>query len=239
MLWSLHTFNPMPTAPIEYAGLDFPFRPESLWAENSRRHRSKADGENLVGWLRSIEPERTPYSEEFFAGAGCDAGQLEESRRAVEEFDRVLHPWIRGLYASRFGVYWTNDFLADGWPTWPTRVNAEHDLEFEALEASVTIDIVLWVLNRVRRSQDVQWVLSEETFGVRHPKTGHEPLSYLPTLAPGDPHLYPVNEVRSLIGGALTRLDSRSSVRLWMRYCSGWTRLGALYDALVGESSTD
>jgi hypothetical protein len=169
--------------------------------------------------------------------AGCDAGRLEDSRQAVEEFDRSLHPWIRRLYGPRYGVYWTNDLLPDGWPTWPTRASVEHDLEFEALEASVTIDIVLWVLNRVRRSKDVQWVLSEETFGVRDPTTGREPLSYLPTLSPGDPQLYPINEVRSLIGGALSRLDSRSWVRLWMRYCSGWTRLGTLYEAVVGDPS--
>jgi hypothetical protein len=237
MLWSLHTFDPIRTTPMEYAALDFPFRPESLWTSNSHGHRSKADGEDLVGWLSSIERERTSYSEEFFAWAGCDAGQLEDSHQAVEEFDRVLQPWLRGLYASRFGIYWTNDLMADGWPTWPTRASVEHDLDFEALEASVTIDIVLWVLGRVRRSKNVEWVLSEQTFGVRHPKTGQEPLSYLPTLAPGDPHLYPINEVRSLIGGALSRLDSRISVRLWLRYCSGWTRLGALYNVLVDESS--
>lgn len=229
-------FSALPTSPVEYSTLDFPLRPSHCWWPNNYgKRRDEAQGEALVAWLRDIEDERSFYAQAFFVRAGCDAVQLSDSREACVQFDRALHPWLRRIYASQEGTYWTNTLLPNGAPSWPTSSDDEnHDFRFEVLEVSLFIDIALLVVSFARQADPtLEWVLSRETFGQKDPRTGHTPLSYLPTLSPGDPHLYPITQVAALAQQILCRVDSKSWVKMWDRYTSGWTQLGTLYEAIA------
>ena len=236
--WAVPTFNPRPEKPIEYTPVEFPFRPELLFRVNAYgKVRSEADGEALVQWLRDIETDRTAYSWSFFANAGCTAGEVADPRESCAAFDRALHGWLRRIYSPGFDTYWTNTLLPDGWPAWPSRANdAEHDFRFERFEVSISLDIALWVMKSARRTlPSLEWELSRQTFGSKDPRTGYEPLSYLPTVAPGPGNVLPVTEVRSLVGQVLSRLDSISWQKGWERYSTGWTHLGSLYDSVIAS----
>ena len=126
--------------------------------------------------------------------------------------------WLRRIYASQEGTYWTNTLLPNGAPSWPTSSDDEnHDFRFEALEVRLFIDIALLVVSFARQADPtLEWVLSRETFGQKDPRTGHTPLSYLPTLSPGDPHLYPITQVAALAQQILCRVDSKSWVKMWI-----------------------
>jgi hypothetical protein len=225
----LPPFNPLTTAAVEYLCLDFPFQPWQLIVANSRGQRSEKDGASCVEWLASIEVGRTSYIDEFFADACVALGPPHPVRKAVEQFEHTLQPWIRRVFEPMFGTFWFYK-LPNGAPSFAPLKTDDHD-DARALQISLAVDVAFWVIARARETKDLEWVMSEMPFGTKL-RSG-EPLSYLPTLFPGSANVYPISEGYGLISASLARPGSRSETRLRVRRSAGWTRLGSLYDALI------
>jgi hypothetical protein len=221
---------------VEYSLLEWPFPPMNLLISNSHGQRSESKGRFYVEWLKTIEVERVPYVEKFFASAG--APMLSTDERAILSFEDWLVSWVQAVYQPTFSDQWFYE-QANGLPSFAPPDSPNYDPKFRELIANVALDIAFWTLGRARQKVDLQWSLSREAFGMRDAKSGFEPRSFLPTLSPGNPTLYPVSEAFSLMQTALVQPGSRGDSKIRQYYSTGSARLLALFKAMVSGQAIE
>ena len=218
--------------PVEYEVLSFPFRPWFLILPNAHGERTLSDGEAMVYWIRDIESERVRYVDSFFKRAGLSAPRTAKPIESVRALDRSLSEWIPVTFEPRFETYW-HYLMPDGAPSFPDRLAGTNDNDFEELHVSLSLDIALWVVSQARKVQRLEWVVSKELSGTGDPARHRDHPSYLPTMSPGNPNLYPISESNGLIENALARPGSDRAAAITLEYRSGWTVLGELYGNLI------
>jgi hypothetical protein len=220
--------------PISYSCLDFPLQPWQLIVSNGHGQRTAKKGEDYVRWIKSIELERTRYAAEFFDAVGIGTPRSETVTQSIQGFQDALRLWIPRIFEPSFGTYWFYS-LPNGQPSFAAPGSADHDVEWEAFDVSLALDIALQIVSAARETRSLEWVVSLETFGTVL-RSGRAPLSYLPTLAPGSGRIYPISIARAVVTGSLVNRDTEWA-KARQRADQGTYALADLYRALVDGSN--